>query len=90
MAISSTSTRYDAILLGRQRQREAAALRDARSESRQAANQQMLAKSNSLRNTIANVTANGSVSQSQLTSQLIRTRMAADAADKATANKWYR
>lgn len=90
MAIYATNSRYDTILLNRQKQRDAADLREARSTARQAAAENTLSKSDNLRNTMANNIAQGGVDQSQLTAQLIRTRMAAEAKAKAEPSKWYR
>tara|TARA_R110002124_G_scaffold44422_13_gene135579 strand:- start:16868 stop:17140 length:273 start_codon:yes stop_codon:yes gene_type:complete len=90
MGIYATASRYDAILQHRQNQRDAAELREARSAARKAAAENTLAKSDGLRNVLATSIANSGADQSQLTSQLIRTRMLAEAKAKAEPAKWYR
>ncbi|MCS6761893.1 MAG: hypothetical protein MO846_07905 [Candidatus Devosia symbiotica] len=65
MAIYATNSRYDSILLHWQRQRDAADLREARSEARRVAAQNMLFKSDGLRNTLADSIAQSRVDQSQ-------------------------
>lgn len=90
MAIYATSSRYDAILMHRQKQAAAAEQRDNRAQSRQQAVQTAKAKSDTLRNTVSNVVAQTSVSQSQLMAQIIRSRMATEATEKAAPAKWYR
>ena len=90
MAISAIGTRYDAILFNRQKQRDAADLREARSEARQQMAQATLAKSDTLRNTMAVASSDANFGQSQLIAQLIRSRMNVDAASKSASTKWYR
>lgn len=90
MGIYATGSRYDAILLHRQNQRDAADLRDARSAARKAAAENTLSKSDNLRNAVSNIIAQGGVDQSNLTSQLIRTRMVEEAKAKSETTKWYR
>ncbi|MCS6758360.1 MAG: hypothetical protein MO852_04245 [Candidatus Devosia euplotis] len=75
--------------MNRQKQRDAADLREARSAARRATAENTLSKSDGLRNTLANAIAQSGADQSQLTSQLIRTRMAAEAKAKAEPSKWY-
>ena len=90
MAIYATNSRYDTILMHRQKQRDAAELREARSEARREAAQKTLYSSDNLRNTLANSLAQVSANQSNLTAQLIRTRVAVEAKAKAEPAKWYR
>jgi hypothetical protein len=90
MAIIGKVSAYDSIMLQRAKRADAAVLAEARSEARREAARATLAKSDGLRNTLANSIAQGGVDQSQLTSQLIRTRMLAEAKAKSEANKWYR
>lgn len=90
MAISAVGTRYDAILLNRQKQRDAADLREARSEARQQMAQATLAKADTLRNTMAVASSDANYGQSQLIAQLIRSRMNIDAASRSAPTKWYR
>jgi hypothetical protein len=89
MAISATS-RYDAILLNRQRQAAAAELREARSAARQQMAQDTLAKSDQLRYSVSNAVAQSAADQSQLMAQIIRARVQAQAAERAAPPKWYR
>jgi hypothetical protein len=90
MAISATSSRYDAILLHRQKQAAAAELREARSIARQQMAQDTLAKSEQLRFSVTNAVAQSAADQSQLMAQIIRSRVQAQAAEKAAPAKWYR
>jgi len=90
MAIYSTNSRYDDILLHRQRQRDAAELREARSEARRAAAEKTMSQSNLVRSSMSDVIVQAGTNQSQLTAQLIRSRMAAEATAKAEPAKWYR
>lgn len=90
MAIYATTSRYDAVLLHRQKQAAAAELREARSEARRQAAEATVSKSDSLRNTMGNVVAQANVNQSQLMAQMIRSRMTAEATEKAEPAKWYR
>ncbi|WIJ27017.1 hypothetical protein [Devosia sp. RR2S18] len=90
MAIHATRSRYDAILMNREKQRYAAELREARSEARRQAAQQTLARSDTVRFAVSDVTSQINFGQSQLTAQLIRSRMSVEAAQKAAPTKWYR
>ena len=90
MAISATGSRYDAILLNRQRQAAAAELREARSEARQRMAQDTLAKSEQLRYSVTNVAAQITADQSQLMARIIRARVQTQAAERAEPAKWYR
>tara|TARA_R110002020_G_scaffold50791_22_gene143771 strand:+ start:1140 stop:1412 length:273 start_codon:yes stop_codon:yes gene_type:complete len=90
MAVIAKVSGYDAILAQRARRADAAALAEARSEARRAAAEATLAKSDGLRNVLATTIANSGADQSQLTSQLIRTRMLAEAKAKSEPAKWYR
>ena len=90
MGISATNSRYDNLLLHRQNQRDAADLREARSAARKAAAESTMAKSDTLRNSVTNIVSQSGADQSNLTSQLIRTRMAVEAKAKAEPTKWYR
>ena len=89
MAIIQKVSGYDAILAQRAKRADAAAIADARSAARREAAQATLAKSDNLRNTMATTITNSSADQSQLTSRLITTRMAAEAKAKAEPAKWY-
>ena len=90
MAISATTSRYDTILLHRQKQSDAAQMREARSEARRKISEQTMSKSALVRNSMSNFIAQNGVNQSQLTAQLIRSRMVVEAAEKAAPSKWYR
>lgn len=90
MAISATGSRYDAILLNRQKHAYAAELREARSAARQQMAQDTLAKSERLRYSVSNAVAQSAADQSQLIAQIIRARVQAQAAEKAAPAKWYR
>lgn len=90
MGIYATNSRYDAVLLHRQKQAAAAELREARSEARRQAAEVTVSKSDSLRNTMGNVVAQANVNQSQLMAQMIRSRMLDQATAKAEPAKWYR
>jgi hypothetical protein len=89
MGIYATNSRYDTILLHRQSQRDAADLREARSAARQTAAQNTMAKSDTLRNTLATSISNSGADQSNLLANVIRTRMADEAKAKTESNKWY-
>ncbi|WP_193336839.1 hypothetical protein [Devosia beringensis] len=89
MAIIQKVSGYDAILAQRARRADAAAIAEARSQARREAAQNTMAKSDGLRSTLATTIANTGADQSQLTSQLIRTRMAEEAKAKAQPSKWY-
>ncbi|MGV8853859.1 MAG: hypothetical protein ACOH2L_04380 [Devosia sp.] len=90
MAIIQKVSGYDMILAQRARRADAAAVAEARSQARRDAADNTLSKSDNLRNTMANVISQGGVDQSNLTSQLIRTRMVAEAKAKTETTKWYR
>lgn len=90
MAIIQKVSAYDSIMLQRAKRADAAALAEARSEARRAAVQNTLAKSDTLRYTLANAAAQNSADQSQLMARIIQSRVAADAKAKAAADKWYR
>jgi hypothetical protein len=89
MSVIGKVRSYDLIRYNRSKQANAAAVAAARSSSRQTAAQNTLAKSDNLRNTMASTITQGVADQSQLTSQLIRTRMATEAKAKAESDKWY-
>lgn len=81
MAIIQRVSGYDAILAQRQRRADAAAVAEARSSARQQAASATLAKSDGLRNALANNISQTTSNQIQLTSQLVSTRV--NAANKA-------
>ena len=64
MAIIQKVSAYDSIMLQRAKHADYAALAEARSEARRAAAQNTLAKSDTLRYTLANAAAQNSADQS--------------------------
>ena len=89
MAIIQKVSGYDVILAQRAKRADAAALAENRSAARKAAAENTLAKSDSLRNTLASSIAQNGANQSQLMSQVIRTRMVEEAKAKSEPSKWY-
>ena len=89
MAVYATNSRYDDILIHREKQRQAAELREARSEARRIAAEQAQARSDTLRSSMESATSSIASGQSQLMAQIIRSRMADDAKAKAEPAKWY-
>ncbi|MBU1307525.1 MAG: hypothetical protein KKF33_18635 [Alphaproteobacteria bacterium] len=83
MAIIQRVSGYDAILAQRQRRADAAAVAEARSAARQQAASTTLAKSDGLRNAMANNINQTVSNQVQMTSQLVSTRV--NAANKVKA-----
>lgn len=85
MGIYATNSRYDAILLHRQKQRDAAEAREAKSQARREAADKALARSDSLRGALSTSVANKANGIMQLTSQIVSSRVAAENKEKAEA-----
>ena len=89
MAVIGAVSSYDMIQAHRARNRSYADLAAQRSEARQQAAQMTLAKSASTLGTLMDSAAQAGAGTSQLTSMIIRSRMAAEAKAKAEPYKWY-
>ena len=89
MAISGVTSSYDMIQAHRARLRSFAALSEQRSAARQEAAQRVLSQGDSTRNTLMSSVAQIAAGESQLMSMIIRSRMAAEAKEKAEPTKWY-
>lgn len=89
MAITNSVSSYDRILANRARNRGYADLAEQRSAARQEAAQRTLAKNATILNTLMNSASQAGAGTSQLTSMMIRSRMAAEAETKAQPSKWY-
>ncbi len=89
MAVIGAVSSYDVIQAHRARNRSYADFAAQRSEARQQAAQMTLAKSASTLGTLMDSVAQAGAGASQLTSMMIRSRMAAEAKEKAEPSKWY-
>jgi hypothetical protein len=89
MAVIGAVSSYDMIQAHRARLRDFAQLNEQRSAARQEAAQRTLSHGEYMLSGMANATSNANVGTSQLTSMIIRSRMAAEAKAKAEPSKWY-
>ncbi len=89
MAVIGEISSYDRIQAHRARLRDFAQLNEQRSAARQEAAQRTLSHGDYMLSGMANATANANLGTSQLTSMIIRSRMAAEAKEKAQPSKWY-
>lgn len=89
MAVIGAISSYDRIQAHRAKLRDYAELAEQRSAARQEAAQRTLAHGEYLISGLSSATSNSSVGTSQLTSMIIRSRMAAEAKEKAEPSKWY-
>lgn len=89
MAVIGAVSSYDMIQAHRARLRDFAQLNEQRSAARQEAAQRTLSHGEYMLSGMANASSQANVGMSQLTSMIIRSRMAAEAKAKAEPARWY-